>query len=106
MYDPEKVFHELERAADAWVNKQLLSDQLLRTGEILLAKMMLEARNIGVAASLCKEAARTADEWKVHVHAEVIAVNESLRARLRYQNCRALSDARRTFESSMRAITR
>lgn len=106
MYDPEKVFHELERAADAWTSSQLLSDQLFRTGEILLSKMMLEARRDGTAAGLCKEDARAREEWKIHIDGEVIASNNALRAKLRYQNCRALSDARRTSESSTRALTR
>ncbi len=67
MYDPDKIFSELETAAEDRAEAEYQAHLLERQGEILLAKNMLEAKADGVAIGLCKEHARATDEWEVHV---------------------------------------
>ena len=105
-YNPERVFHALEEAAEAWAQAQLVADQLEKSGEILLAKLMLEAKDGGIAVGLCKESARATQRWETHVNGEVVARNKAQRARARYQNMQAFSDARRTQESTLRTLAR
>ena len=106
MYDPEKVFHELERASERHTSTQLLASQMESAGEILLSKFMMDARRDGVVASLCKQAARIRPEWKIHIEAQNDAVSDALKAKLHYRNMEHLADGRRTQESSTRALTR
>lgn len=106
LYSPDRIFAELERAAEEWTQAQLLADQMENMGEILLAKMMLEAKRDGQPIGLCKEDARARPEWETHKKGEIIAKNKADRAKAKYRNFQALADARRTQESSVRALTR
>ena len=105
-YDPDAVFNALEDAAEAWTAAQYLADQMEKMGEILLAKMMLEAKDQGHPIGLCKEHARARPEWETHIRGELEARAKADRARARYKNVQALADARRTQESTMRTLTR
>ena len=105
-YDPERTFHELEKAAEERAQAEYDALLLERQGEILLAQKMFEAKAEGVAVTLCKEWARTQAEWKIHIEGEAAAVSRRSRARARYENLKALAEARRTQEASTRALTR
>lgn len=105
-YDPDKIFHALEDSAEKWAAAQLQADQLEKMGEILLAKMMLEAKAVGHPVGICKEVARSNDEWETHIKGELIARNKADRAKAKYRNVQALADARRTQESTMRVLAR
>ena len=105
-YDPDAVFHALEGAAEGWTNAQYMADQMEKMGEILLAKMMLEAKDDGQPIGLCKEHARARPEWTTHIKGELAARRDADRARAKYKNMQALADARRTQESTIRALAR
>lgn len=106
MYSPDRIFQTLEDAAEEWAQAQLLADQMEKMGEILLAKMMLEAKSEGIPIGLCKETARAREEWERHVKGELVARNKAQRARAKYSNVQALAAARQTEESSRRQLTR
>lgn len=106
LYDPEQIFHRLESAAEDWAQAQLVADQLEKMGEILMAKMQLEAKSEGNPVGMCKEIARARVEWETHIKGELIARNKADRAKARYRNMQALADARRTQESTMRTLAR
>ncbi len=106
LYDPNHIYHGLEAAAEEWTQAQLVADQLEKHGEILLSRMMLEAKDSGNAIGICKEVARARPEWQVHIQGEVIARNAAQRARAKYSNYQALASARQTEESSRRSLTR
>lgn len=105
-YDPDTVFAALEDAAEEWVNAQFQADQLEKMGEILLAKMMLEAKDDGESIGLCKERARATPAWETHIKGELVARRIAERARAKYKNMQALADARRTEQSTIRALAR
>ena len=105
-YNPDAVFNALEEAAEGWVNAQFQADQLEKMGEILLARLMLEAKADGEAIGLCKESARATDTWETHINGELVARRIAERAKAKYKNMQALADARRTQESTMRTLTR
>ena len=105
-YSPDEIFRALEDAAEEWAHAQLIADQLEKSGEILLAKMMLEAKDAGTPATLAKEAARVRVDWREHIKGEVEARNKAQRAKARYHNMQALADARRTQESTTRTLAR
>lgn len=105
-YDPDDIFKSLEQAAEEWTQADYQYGLLEKMGEVLIAKMMLEARDEKVPASLCREAARARPEWEEHFRGELVARQKAERARARYRNLQALADARRTQESSTRALAR
>lgn len=105
-YDPDAVFTALEDAAEGWVNSQFQANQMEKMGEILLAKMMLEAKDDGESIGLCKERARARPEWETHIKGELVARRLAERAKAKYKNMQALADARRTQESTMRVLAR
>ena len=105
-YDPDAVFRALEEGAEEWTEAQFLADQMEKMGEILIAKMMLEAKDDGVSIGLCKEHARARPEWLTHIKGELEARRGAERARAKYRNLQALADARRTQESTIRALSR
>ena len=105
-YSPNGIFQALETAAEAWSTAQLEADQLEKSGEILLAKMMLEAKDKGNPVGMCKEIARARPEWETHINGEVIARNRADRAKAKYRNLQAWSEAMRTEQSTMRTLAR
>lgn len=102
--DPDRAFMALEKAAEEWVEAQYQADALERHGEILLAQLMIEAKEEGIPATLCKEAARTRKEWNIHVQGLLEAQKIKNRTRLRYENERTLAEMRRSYEATARQL--
>ena len=103
-YDPDATFTALEKAAEERAESEYQAYLLEKHGEILLAKLMLEAKQDGTAIGLCKEDARTAEQWRVHIEGEAVAIRNRSRARAKYSNLQALAAARQTQEASRRAL--
>ena len=103
-YDPDRTFQDLEAAAEERAEAEYKAYLLEKHGEILMASLMLEAKQDGTAIGLCKEAARTAAVWRVHVDGEAVAIRNRSRARAKYANLQALATARQTQEASRRAL--
>jgi hypothetical protein len=106
MMDPDKVYHALEEAAERRAEAEQRAYILERQGEILLAELMLKAKREGEPVTLCKEHARSAPEWLVHVSGEAEAVHDRSIARAHYENLRIRFEAMRTVEASTRTLTR
>lgn len=105
LYSPDQMFAALEAAAEERANAEYTAYLLEKDGEILLAHLMVQAKAEGEAIGMCKEVARTQPEWKKHVKGEAVAIQRRSRARAKYANLQALSEARRTQEVTMRALT-
>lgn len=106
-YDPEVIFDALEQAAEEKAEAEYNAHLLERNGEILLGQLMWHAKQEErCPASLCKELARTKDEWATHVKGEAVAIKARSRARARYENLKILAEARRTQEASARYLTK
>ena len=106
MLDPDKIYLELEEAAEARAQAEYDAYLLEKHGEILMANLMVSAKDQGAPIGLCKEVARTDPQWEVHVKGEAAAMHKRSRARAKYENLRALFEARRSVEASTRQITR
>ena len=104
--DPDKLFSELEKAAEERADAEEKAHKLERLGEILLADLMLQAKNQGHPISLCKEVARSSPEWRTHIDGESVALGDRSRKRARYENLRILWEARRTLEVTTRSLAR
>lgn len=105
-FDPARIWHELEKAAEERAVAEEQAYLLERNGEILLAEMMLEAKRDGTAIGLCKEAARARPEWKTHCEGEAVAIRNRSRARAKYENLKITWEAQRTLEVTERTLAR
>lgn len=105
-FDPDRMFAELEKAAEERAEAEYFAHLLEKNGEIIIAELTVKAKQDGHAIGICKDIARSDPKWKVHVEGEAEAIRRRSRARARLENLRALADARRTMEASARALTR
>lgn len=105
-YDPEQIFHELERAAEKRAKAEYTAHRLELLGGHLLGQIMREKREDGIPVGLCKDLARSDERWLVHIEGEAAAIEERALCRAKYDNLRVLAEARRTQEASMRALAR
>lgn len=105
-FNPDRLWHALEEAAEARANAEQEAHILERNGEILLAELMLEAKRQGHPIGLCKEVARTDPKWKVHCDGEAVAVRNRSRERARYENLKIRFEAMRTLEATERVLAK
>ena len=107
MYDPDKIFAELEKAGEERAKAEEDYHLLEKMGEILIGKLMWEAnKKDKVPATICKEVARTMPEWETHIRGEAVALGRRSQARAHYENVRILAEARRSQEATARQLTR
>ncbi len=104
--DPDRLWTALEGAAEKKASAEQNAHLLERLGEILLAKMQVEAKHEGNPVGICKEIARSRDEWEIHVRGEAEAIGQRSRARATYENMKIKYEAMRTLEVTNRTLTR
>ncbi len=75
-----------------------------RHGEILLSSLIVRFKRSGEPVSLCKDLARSTDEWKTHIEGWLVAEENRSKARGHYENMRILAECRKTEEVSMRQM--
>jgi hypothetical protein len=104
-YNPDRIFAELETAAEGRAEAEYTAHRLERLGEILLAELQVEAKQTGQPIGICKEIARADPKWRTHVEGESVAIRNRSRARGKYENLKILAEARRSQEASTRMLT-
>lgn len=103
-YDPDKIYAELEKAAEDMCDKQYQADLLSELQKPTLAAIILKHTKAGLAVNRAEYEALADVEYVNHVKGMVQAKREANKARAHYKNLEALSDARRTQEASTRRL--
>ena len=106
MFSPDKMFHELEDAAEDMANLQAQADQLTELKKSRLAALTLDYMKTCKSRVEAEVRALADPQFEEYVTGMIEAERRAVRAKARYHNLRALSDARRTQEASVRAMTR
>jgi hypothetical protein len=105
LYDPEKIFDALETAAEEWANadydaRRLENLQKSRLAQITLAKME------GKSKAQAELEALADPDYIEFLEGLTVAKQKAIRAKAKYENYQALSEARRTEQASIRNLTR
>lgn len=103
-FDPDAMFRELETASEKMCDTQAQADQLEEMKKPQLAMLTLEYVK-SVKSRIDAETKAFADQrYADFIEGMVEARRQANRAKARYHNLRALGEARRTQESSRRAL--
>lgn len=100
-FDPERSFHELERAGLYWADADAAASMFEESKKSVLADLMNET-NGGTNAER-ERRALASQIYKQHVEKMVAARKEATRAKVRYDALKVLAEMRRTEESTRRA---
>ena len=106
MFSPDQMFHELEDAAESMANLQAQADQLSELKKSRLAALTLDYMKSCKSRAEAETHALADSEYAEYVTGMIEAERRANRAKAKYHNMRVLSEARRTEESSRRALTR
>lgn len=105
-FSPDKMFHELEEAAENMANLQAQADQLSELKKSRLAALTLDYMKECKSRVEAEVRALADPQYTEYVTGMIEAERRANRAKAKYHNLRALGEARRTEESSRRALTR
>lgn len=105
-YDPDKVFAALEEAAEKMCDLEARASQMEEMKKPVLASLVLEYMQTESSRTLAETKALADEQYETHVAGMIDAKRLANRAKAHYHNMRALADARRTQEASVRALTR
>ena len=100
MYDPKKIYEQLIDAGDSWADAKAGYEQLHEVTKSVLAS--LKKKYQGSNADKTDQALAD-DEYQEHLKAVASARKDYLLAQVRYDSIKALSDHRRTEQSTRRA---
>ncbi len=100
------MFAELENAAEGMANLQAQADQLSELKKSRLAALTLDYMKECKSRTEAETKALADPQYAEYITGLIEAERRSVRAKAKYHNMRALSDARRTQEASHRALTR
>ncbi len=106
MFSPDQMFHQLEDAAEDMTSLQAQADQLSELKKSRLAALTLDYLKDCKSRTEAETRALADPLFTEYVTGMVEAERRANRAKAKYHNMRALSDARRTQEASHRALTR
>lgn len=104
-YNPNEIFTQLCEAGDTWAEAQALSDQMENMKKVHLAIIAEELIKGGKSKTAAFDLAPADPRYITHIDGVRAAKENAIKASTRYNNLRALADARRTQESSVRAQT-
>ena len=106
MFSPDRMFHEMEEAAEQMASLQAQADQLTELKKSRLAALTLDYMKSCKSRVEAEVRALADPQYEEYVTGMIEAERRANRAKAKYHNLRALSDARRTQEASARALTR
>lgn len=104
-YNPDAIYSQLCDAGDAWAETQAESEQMENMKKVHLAVIAEELINAGKSKTAAFDLAPADPRYITHINGLREAKENAIKASTRYYNLRALADARRTQESSVRAQT-
>ena len=100
-FNPEVIFHELEKAGEYWADCQAAAEMYEETKKSVLAQLMSDC---GGSSHAERERMALATElYQSHIEQMVSARKEANKARVRYDSLKVLAEMRRTQESTRRA---
>ena len=105
-YDPDHVFRELEEAAERMTDFEAQANQMDEMKKPVLASLTLDHMKSEKSRAMAETRALADPSYETHIIGMIEARRKSNRAKAHYHNMRALADARRTQEASIRALTR
>jgi hypothetical protein len=100
-FDPGKIYEEIIKAGDKWVDCEAAAELLEETRKTVLARLAIQSQANSVAGK--EQEALAHANYETHVRKMVNAREEANRARVRYDAVRVLGEMRRTAESTRRA---
>lgn len=106
MFSPDKMFHEMEQAAEKMADQQAQADQLTELKKSRLAALTLDYMKECKSRAEAEVRALADPEYETYIVGMIEAARRANRAKAHYHNLRALGDARRTQEASARALAR
>ena len=99
--DAEQIYAKLIKAGEEWADAEAAADVLEQTKRSMLAKLM---NDCPLAAIGAKEMIALADEEYIEFVKGMVAARKTAnKARVRYDSAKALSELRRSEESTRRA---
>ena len=104
MFDPDKAFQEMEKAAEEMAETEYQASLLEELKPVMLAQLISKLSDF--AFNRAEVMAKADPVYEGHIKGMVAARQKANRARARYKNLQALFDGRRTVEASTRAMTR
>tara|TARA_Y100000401_G_C8188919_1_gene157759 strand:- start:19 stop:381 length:363 start_codon:yes stop_codon:yes gene_type:complete len=105
-YDPEAMFQQLETACDK-VAKAVYKEFILEKHEKILLSQLINEYQLNeniTSISKAMHRALASKKYKIHIEGLAVAKEQLIRAKSKYENLKALAEARRTQESSARFI--
>lgn len=105
-YSPDEVFRQLEDAAEKMCDTEAVAKQMEEMKKSILASLTLEYLAGEKSRTAAEVRALADDRYATHITGMVEAARLANRAKAHYHNLRALADARRTQEASIRAMTK
>jgi len=105
-YDPDRVFLEIESAAEIMTDTQAVADQLSELKKSRLAALTLDQMKTCKSRAEAEVRALANPDYEEYVVGMIEAGRIANRAKARYFNLMGLRDDRRTQEVSHRTLTR
>ena len=103
MLDPEKIFHEVSTAGEAWANLKAAYELLDDVTKSVLADITANFMDGKMSRAEAEMRALASGDYKTHLASVSAARKEWLRAQVKYDSLKLLADLRRSQESSRRA---
>jgi len=104
---PDKVYRQLMETGTDWADKLGAAELLESSLKSLKAQLTLEAKRAeGCSMTEAETIALSCSDYRDAAAAAVKARTEANRARVAYDACKALFEARRTMEATSRAALR
>ena len=104
MLDPDKIYHEVSTAGEAWANLKAAFELLDDVTKSVLADITANFMDGGkMSRAEAEMRALASGDYKTHLASVSAARKEWLRAQVKYDSLKLLADLRRSQESSRRA---
>lgn len=103
-FDPNKIFHEMEDAAEKMAATEEVAQRLEELKSVMLSEIAVQFKDKGMPIGECEMRAKADPKYRQHIEGMCVARREANRARARYKDLQILSELRRTQESSARSM--
>ena len=103
-FDPERLFQQLETAAEEMAEARYAAGLLEKQEKVLLSKLELQWQRSGHSVASSKTFALADPKYETHINGMVEAQRKATLTTAHYNNIRAYVDLVRTKETSARAL--
>lgn len=102
-FDPDRIFHEVSKCGDEWVDAKSAYEMLEDSSKSMLASILTDFMDTGLTKSESEVRALASSKWKDYLASKAAARRAYLLAQVRYDAMKSLSENRRSQESTRRA---